>query len=345
MPVDATLTDVLLAPAAAGVEPEGWARVRDRLVAGLVDAAAGRGGDVDVEVGVRQLRRARYRPELLGLPEEPFAWKPAFVRRSLGHRRGAGLRRGAVPGAGGGGRPAGRRGGRGVAALRLAHLPLGAVVRRARGRRPAPVLADAVTWATPVWAAFDWAAPGPLRRAGWAGRPVVGAGPGAGPPAGPVGGPRRPRSGSARRRRRGDGAGVGLGRPIRATDSARSWPSWPWSPDWRRRPGRPRHGWSGLWPEAGRGAGGRDRRVGPGRRRRPGGGHRGGHGRCRRGRSDDGGGLIRTWRPGHPERRAPRPVRPGSGAGQKRALAALASGLPAAVRGISSTTRSWRGTL
>ena len=30
---------------------------------------------------------------------------------------------------------------------------------------------------------------------------------------------------------------------------------------------------------------------------------------------------------------------------QKRAFAALASGFPAAVRGISSTTRSWRGTL
>ena len=74
----------LLAPPVYEVAPDVLDRVRAALVAGMTDATTGLvPGDV-IELGLPQLRRARYRPGSLALPDEPFAWKPAFVRRSLG---------------------------------------------------------------------------------------------------------------------------------------------------------------------------------------------------------------------------------------------------------------------
>jgi len=146
----------LLAPPLHEVDADTLARVRAALEAGVADATAGLGhGDV-VELGLHQLRRARYRPELLALPDEPFAWKPAFVRRSLGlelvRACATGRFRGPADAVG----PVTdqaveewRRTGRRSFHWEPWLTGLG------RGAR-AVVHAEAVAWATPLWAAFDW---------------------------------------------------------------------------------------------------------------------------------------------------------------------------------------------
>jgi hypothetical protein len=131
-------------------------RVRTRLGAGIADAAEDLSAGAPLEVGLPLLRRARYHPELLGLPDEPFAWRPAFVRRSLGLEilRACADRRFRGPAAAVG--PVAdhaleewRRTG-----WRTFHWEpwvagLGAGARSV-------VLAEAVAWATPLWATFDW---------------------------------------------------------------------------------------------------------------------------------------------------------------------------------------------
>jgi len=131
-------------------------RVRSRLEAGVADAAAGLSGGQPLEVGLPLLRRARYRPELLGLPDEPFAWKSVFVRRSLGLEIVRACMEGRYRGPAAAAGPVvdhaveeWRRTG-----WRTVHWEpwvagLGAGARSV-------VLADAVTWASPLWAAFDW---------------------------------------------------------------------------------------------------------------------------------------------------------------------------------------------
>ncbi|HEY4927702.1 MAG TPA: hypothetical protein VIH95_01020 [Acidimicrobiales bacterium] len=133
-------------------------RVRARLKSGIIDAIGGPPPGAPLEVGVPLLRRARYRPELLGLADEPFAWKPAFVRRSLGlevvRACASGRFRGPLAAVG----PVAdhaveswRRTG-----WRTFHWEpwlagLGAGARSV-------VLAEAVAWVTPVWSTFDWTA-------------------------------------------------------------------------------------------------------------------------------------------------------------------------------------------
>ena len=109
-----------------------------------------------VVVGLPLLRQARTRPETLAEPDEPFAWRPVFVRRSLGlavvdacaHRR-----------------------------FRSPLDAVGPVVAEAvdqwrqtgwrtyhwepwvAGLAPgarAAVLAEAVGWASSLWSALDW---------------------------------------------------------------------------------------------------------------------------------------------------------------------------------------------
>ncbi len=141
-------------------------RLRQRLTEGVVDAASGSADDRGIEVGLPELRRARYRPDLLALPDEPFAWKPAFVRRSLGiaalRASAAGRFRGPADAVG----PVAdqavqdwRRSG-----WRTFHWEPWFAGLGAGGR--ASVLAEAATWATPVWGAFDWARLGPSTEFG-----------------------------------------------------------------------------------------------------------------------------------------------------------------------------------
>ena len=151
-------TDGLLAPPAFELADGAMGRVRDRLVSGADDAAAALAPGATVEVDLRLLRRARYRPDRLGVVEPPFSWRPAFVRRSLGLEVVRACATGRF---------------RGPAAA-VAPVADGAVDEWRRtgwrtfhwepwlaGLDPgarAVVLAEAVTWATGVWAAFDWPA-------------------------------------------------------------------------------------------------------------------------------------------------------------------------------------------
>ncbi|HZM54753.1 MAG TPA: hypothetical protein VFC03_06970 [Acidimicrobiales bacterium] len=157
----------LIAPPVHDLDQDAVDRVRTRLESGMADAATGLPGGAPLEVGLPLLRRARYRPELLGVPDEPFAWRPAFVRRSLGLEivRACRDRRYRGPAAAAG--PVAdhaleewRRTG-----WRTFHWEpwvagLGAGARSV-------VLAEAVAWATPLWATFDWAAlPGTVEFGG-----------------------------------------------------------------------------------------------------------------------------------------------------------------------------------
>ncbi|MGO8873882.1 MAG: hypothetical protein ACLQPH_21260 [Acidimicrobiales bacterium] len=161
-------TRALTAAASASVGDGGRARLRDRLVAGLPPVVERLPAGHQVVVTLSLLRRAQADPESLGTPDEPFAWKPAFVRRSLGL---------AVVDACATGR------------YRSPAEAVGPVVadavaewRRsgwrtfhwepwfaglAAGAR-AVVEADALTWATSVWSSFDWRALGRAPRIGGA---------------------------------------------------------------------------------------------------------------------------------------------------------------------------------
>ncbi len=148
----------LLAPPVHDLGDGAVDRVRARLVSGITDAIGGLSPGAPLEVGVPLLRRARYRPESLGLADEPFAWKPAFVRRSLGLEVVRACASGRFRGPSAAVGPVAdhaveswRRTG-----WRTFHWEpwlagLGAGARSV-------VLAEAVTWATPVWATFDWTA-------------------------------------------------------------------------------------------------------------------------------------------------------------------------------------------
>lgn len=82
-PVEAR-TRALVAPAAALVDMAARTALRSRLVHRLGPLVAPLPPNDPVVVSLPVLRQARARPESLGAPEEPFGWRPAFVRRSLG---------------------------------------------------------------------------------------------------------------------------------------------------------------------------------------------------------------------------------------------------------------------
>ena len=147
----------LLAPPTYEVDEGALTRVRSRLESGVAGAAAALPPTATLDVGVPLLRRARYRPDQLATADEPFAWKPAFVRRSLGLEVVRACAEGRFRG------PAAAVGpvaDEAVAAWertgwRTFHWEpwfagLGSGARSV-------VLAAAVTWATPLWATFDWA--------------------------------------------------------------------------------------------------------------------------------------------------------------------------------------------
>jgi hypothetical protein len=163
--IDRTLD--LLAPPLPPVDDRTRTEVRDRLVATLAPLMEQLPPGDQVVVNPALLRLARSDPQQLAGAEEPFAWKPAFARRSLGL---------AVVSACASGRfrtPADAVGPVAAEAVDqwkrtgwrtfhwepwLAGLPTGA---------RAAVLADALTWATALWSSFDWRAlPAPAQIGG-----------------------------------------------------------------------------------------------------------------------------------------------------------------------------------
>jgi hypothetical protein len=156
MSTAAEVTDSIIRPPTALLGPEAAARARQRLsqeVPALVDRLPS--GD-QVVVSLAQLRRLGSDPTPGAGVEDPFAWKPRFVRRSLGL---------AAIGACLDGR------------ARSPHEAVGPVADRAvdewersgwrtfhwepwfaalGGGARAAVLAESATWATQLWTSLDW---------------------------------------------------------------------------------------------------------------------------------------------------------------------------------------------
>ncbi len=150
------MTRALVAEPVASVDDAVRSRLADRLSARISAHADHLGDGVPLEVNLSLLRQARYRPESLPITPEPFSWKPAFSRRSLG----LAVVRACV---------SGRFRSPAEAAPVVADE---AVVEWTRtGQRTfhwepwlaglspgarAVVLAEAVTWATSLWSSLDW---------------------------------------------------------------------------------------------------------------------------------------------------------------------------------------------
>jgi len=131
-------------------------RVLERLVDGVGRATADLPPGDRIEVTLATVRRANSSPETVGLPESDFVWKPAFARRSLGLAAVRACVEGRFRGPAAAVGPLAehaidewRRSGRRTFYWEPWFAGLGPGGR-------AVVLAGAVTWATPLWAAFDW---------------------------------------------------------------------------------------------------------------------------------------------------------------------------------------------
>ncbi len=158
----ACASELLASPVGHEVSPDA---ARARLAAGIGEAVSGAPRRAPVEVTRHALAGAAGRPAGIA-PHEPFRWKPAFVRRSLGLAavRACADGRWTAP------------------AAAVAPLAEEAVARwHATGDRTfhwepwlaglapgarAVVLAEATTWATPVWTALPWASLGDGARIG-----------------------------------------------------------------------------------------------------------------------------------------------------------------------------------
>ncbi len=150
-----------------GPTPVGWERVRSRLTSVAMEAAEHLPTGATIEVTPALTRQVRHHPESPLGDGEPFSWKPAFVRRSLGL---------AVVEACVAGRfrsPADAVGPVLAHALATweqsgtpafhwepwcAGLPRGARVT---------VMAEAITWATALWSSFEWGGFPAPPRFGW----------------------------------------------------------------------------------------------------------------------------------------------------------------------------------
>ncbi len=152
------LTRELMAPPRAPIDGGARVDVRNRLVSGLGPLVERLPPGDHVLVNLALLRQARTCPQSLAAPPEGFAWKPRFVRRSLG----LAIVRSCVSG-----RfrtpmeAAGPVSDEAVAewertGWRTFHWEPWFAGLAAGGR--ASVLADAVSWATPLWSALEWRA-------------------------------------------------------------------------------------------------------------------------------------------------------------------------------------------
>jgi len=146
----------LLAPASDTIDADARVAVRDVLVARLAPLVAPLPPGAPVVVGLPLLRQVRTRPETLAVPDEPFAWRPVFVRRSLGLAVVAACARGRFR------NPLDAVGPVMTEAVdrwretgwRTYHWEPW-VAGLAPGAR-AVVQAEAVGWASSLWAALDW---------------------------------------------------------------------------------------------------------------------------------------------------------------------------------------------
>jgi hypothetical protein len=137
------------------VEDADRERIRQRLLRDIPTLLKGMPGET-VEMTLALLRRARRHPEALAEPDDPFAWKPIFVRRSLGLASIDACAAGRFPTPS---QAVGPIADRAVAEWRrsgwrsfhwepwLASLAPGAHLA---------VLAEAATWATTLWSSLDW---------------------------------------------------------------------------------------------------------------------------------------------------------------------------------------------
>ncbi len=131
-------------------------RVLERLVEGVGRATSDLPPGDRIEVTLAAVRRGHSCPTTVGLPESDFEWKPAFARRSLGLAAVRACVEGRFRGPAAAVGPLAeeaidewRRSGR-----RTFHWEPWFAGLGAGGR--AAVLAEAATWATPLWAGFDW---------------------------------------------------------------------------------------------------------------------------------------------------------------------------------------------
>jgi hypothetical protein len=141
-------------------------RTLDRFVRELADASEGQPRWRELVVTLPTLRRASTKGGRLPTSEEPFRWKPAFVRRSLGL---AAIEACCEGGYRSPAEAVGPVADDAVATWQrsgwrtyhwepwLSYQPAGA---------RAVVLAEATRWATSIWCAFDWSALGPTVRVG-----------------------------------------------------------------------------------------------------------------------------------------------------------------------------------
>ena len=159
-------TRLLTAPATTTVDPGARHRVGRRLVAAVREVVDGLPPGEQVVVTLPIVRKAHLRPDLLRVPDEPFGWKPIFVRRSLGLAVVAACADGRMR------TPAEAVGP--VAAEAVAEW--GRTGWRTHHWEPwfagltpgaqAMVLAEAASWATSLWCSFEWATLGPLAQVG-----------------------------------------------------------------------------------------------------------------------------------------------------------------------------------
>ncbi|HEX3840309.1 MAG TPA: hypothetical protein VHU85_05930 [Acidimicrobiales bacterium] len=150
------VTAAILAPAAAPIGPADRKWVRQRLLDAVPSLVEELPAPAQVVVTVPLLRQAHRDPEALAGPEEPFAWKPVFVRRSLGlsavdacfNHRFSNPGEAVGPLADEAAAEWGRTG------WRTFHWEpwMAALTPAARS----VALAEAATWATALWSSLDW---------------------------------------------------------------------------------------------------------------------------------------------------------------------------------------------